>query len=147
MINQGDAWIFQTDDGGDIEIKVGVVTLRPGLDSSVYLSLFGGNLEDDGRPTNPRRWWGNLSETLDSRQYIGRLEDVLTRLPPVPFNLARYEDAAKQDLEWLTAERVASSVTVAASIPALNSVRIIVTIIADGQESDFEFTANWRASV
>lgn len=147
MINQGDVWIFQTDDGGDIEIEAGTVTLRPGLGSAAYLSLFGGNIEDDGRPSNPLRWWANLSENEESRQYVGRLETALTTLAPVPFNLLRYEDAAKQDLKWLLSDKVASSVSVTASIPALNSVRILVDVIADGQEGQFEFTANWRASV
>lgn len=143
---QGNIRIFQTDDGGEIDIENGILAADGGLDSMAYLCLFGGNEEDDGRDENPRKWWGNLTEQDTARHYVSRTDEILLRCDPIPANLKRVEDAALQDLGVFLSAGVASSVTVAASIPALNSIRIAVTIEADGAEQQFEYVENWRAS-
>lgn len=134
--------IFQTPDGGEINVENGEPEQSSGLDSAVYLSLFGGNKEDDGAPNGRQQWWGNDGEPPE-QQYRARLQHFLRRLPPVPANLRRLESAAREDLEWLTQVGAASSVDVSASMPALNTVAIDVTI--DGSEA-VRYTENWRAA-
>lgn len=143
---QGNIRIFQTDDGGEVSIVNGIFAADGGLESMAYLCLFGGNEEDDGRAENPRKWWGNLTEPDQSRHYVSRTDEMLLRCDPLPANLKRVEDAALQDLGVFLSAGIASSVAVAASIPGLNSIRIVVTIEADGTEQQFEFVENWRAS-
>lgn len=142
-----DVWLQQTLNDGDITVENGVVALSAGLETAVYLSLFGGNEDDDGRPDNPRNWWGNLSETDLSRQYRSETQFLLQGLPATTGNLRRLEDAAVRDLAWLLTEQVASSVQVSAGIPAINRVRLLVVIEAQGEESRFAFVENWKASV
>ena len=60
---QGDVSLFQTNDDGNIEVEGGIVTMGGGLETSAYLSLFGGNEDDDNRTDNPANWWGNIDET------------------------------------------------------------------------------------
>jgi phage gp46-like protein len=146
-MQQGDVKLFQTNDDGDISVVNGVVEMSGGLETAAYLSLFGGNEDDDGSADSTMRWWGNLSETEASRKYVSETQHLLTAIPAVSANLLRIEDAARRDLNWFITDRIASSVTVRASVPALNRVAISVTIIAQGEESTFNFTENWRATV
>lgn len=141
-----DVLLFQTDDNGEIEIEGGLVTLTPGLDTSVYLSLFGGNWKDDGSQNNRQTWWGNLDESDPSKRYRSETQYLLGTIPAIPSNLRRIEDAAGRDLQWLLDESVASSVTVSASLIGLNRVKIEIVIRAEGDESQFNYTENWRAS-
>jgi phage gp46-like protein len=146
MEQQGDVILFQTDDDGEITIEGGLVEMSGGLETAAYLAMFGGNEDDDGRDNNPANWWGNVDENIPARQYHSETQNLLQSLPATSGNLRRIEDAANRDLEFFTAESIASSVTVAASIPALNRVRIVVDIEANGEESQFTFTENWKAS-
>lgn len=146
MAQQGDVKLFQTNDDGDISVVNGAVEMSGGLETAAYLSLFGGNEDDDGRPDNPANWWGNLDEVDPVRQYRSETQNLLQGIPATSANLRRIEDAVVRDLTWFLDERVASSVAVEASIPAVNRVQITVNIEANGEESSFEFTENWKAT-
>ncbi len=146
MAQQGDVTLFQTDDDGEITVTGGLVEMSGGLETSAYLSLFGGNEDDDGRAENSANWWANIDEGETARQYRSETQNLLQSLPAIPANLRRIEDAAGRDLAWFLEENVASSVTVAASMPGLNRVRIVIDIEANGEESQFEFTENWKAT-
>lgn len=141
-----DVLLFQTDDNGEIEIEGGRVTLSPGLDTAAYLSLFGGNWKDDGSQNNRQTWWGNLDETEPSKRYRSETQFLLGTIPAISRNLRRIEDATTRDLQWLLDESVASSLTVSASLIGLNRVKIEIVIRAEGDESQFSYTENWRAS-
>ena len=132
-----DVRLFQTPDGGDIAIEGGQLDMTPGLDTAVYLSLFGGNV--DGV-----EWWGNLGETEPGRRYIGETQRILQTLPGIPANLLRLEDAARRDLKWMLDTGAATEIEAVARIPALNSVLLSVTINGD---TTLEFSENWKASV
>lgn len=141
-----DVLLFQTPDNGDMEIEGGLVTLTPGLDTAAYLSLFGGNWKDDGSQNNRQTWWGNLNEAEPSKRYRSETQFLLGTIPAIPRNLRRIEDAATRDLQWLLDEPVASSLTVSASLIGLNRVKIEIVIRAEGDESQFSYTENWKAS-
>lgn len=141
-----DVLLFQTSDNGEIEIEGGLVTLTPGLDTAAYLSLFGGNWKDDGSQNNRQTWWGNLGEPDPVQRYRSETQYLLGTIPATSRNLRRIEDAAARDLQWLLDESIASSLTVSASLIGLNRVKIEVIIRADGDESQFNYTENWRAS-
>ena len=143
---QGDVLLFQTPDDGDICVVGGIVAMSGGLETAAYLSLFGGNSDDDGRDESSATWWGNLNETGDSRRYRSETQNLLRAIPSIPANLRRIEDAARRDLAWFLTDNVASKITVAVSMPGLNKIRIIIDIEAVGEESQFDFVENWRAS-
>ncbi len=143
---QGDVLLFQTDDDGDINVSGGIVEMSGGLDTAAYLSLFGGNEDDDGRDDNAFTWWGNLDEIDPARRYRSETQNLLRSLPATTGNLRRIEDAASRDLAWFLEERVASSVAVVVSIPAINRVKIAIGIEARGEESRFEFVENWKSA-
>ncbi len=141
---QGDVLIYQGNDGGEINVDGGIVELSAGLESAAYLSLFGGNEDDDGRAGNPRQWWGNLTENEPERQYRSETQYLLGSLPPIPANLRRIEDAARRDLAWFVSAGAASAVSVSASMPSLNTVRLVVQFTADDTPPALEFIENWK---
>ncbi|MBW1725989.1 MAG: phage GP46 family protein [Deltaproteobacteria bacterium] len=138
-MQQGDVLLFQTNDNGDITVTNGLVEMSGGLETASYLSLFGGN-EDDSN------WWGNNDEIDTASQYHSETQELLRSIPSTSGNLIRIKDAAERDLAWFIDKKVASSITVAINIPALNKVKIIITITAQGDESTFEFVENWKIS-
>lgn len=146
-MQQGDVLLEQTNNDGEITVTGGVVEMSGDFRTAAYLSLFGGNEDDDGRSDNGGTWWGNKLETDPVFKYVSKTQNLLQSIPAVSANLLRIEDAAKVDLGWFLTKGIASELTVAASIPALNRVRITVTIEAHGEESSFSFTENWKAGV
>lgn len=146
MTQQGDVKLFQTTDEGEITVENGLVEMSGGLETSAYLSLFGGNEDDDGLQDSSATWWGNLDETETAREYRSETQNILRALPSTPSNLKRVKAAAERDLSWLLSENVASSVVVAVSMPGVNKIKLVIDIEARGEESRFEFVENWKAT-
>lgn len=142
-----DVLMFQTVDGGEIEIIGGRVTADNPPATAAYLSLFGGN-ERDGNiaATDELQWWGNLIEDDQSRIYRSETQHLLRSLPAVTSNLARIDDAASRDLAWMVAE-LDATITVASSIPALNRIKIAGTIEILGRVYTFSFVELWETGV
>lgn len=143
---QGDVHLFNTPDGGDINVELGVVEMGGGLETAVYLSLFGGNEEDSTREGDDRTYWGNRMETETQFRLRSQTQYELARLPAVPYNLRRIEDAARRDLAWMLDAEAATAIEITASIPALNRVKLVITIEASGETSEIAFTENWQAA-
>ncbi len=141
---QGDVLLRQTQNDGDISVENGLVAMSGGLETTVYLSLFGGNEDDDGSEDSPANWWGNLDETQPEREYHSETQNLLQAIPATAANLRRIEDAARRDLAWMVTIGAATETTVVATIPALNRVRL--TIDVDG-DTTLEFVENWQAAV
>lgn len=145
MTQQGDVKLIQTVDGGEISIVNGVTEMSGGLETSVYLALFGGNEDDDGSNDNVFSWWGNKGKVL-AEQYHSKTQYLLQSLPATSSNLLLLEDAVLLDLAYLTDLNIASSVEVTISIPTVNAVNIKIIIEAEGIETEFNFTENWKVN-
>lgn len=144
---QGDVALKQTPDGGDFNVENGIVEMCPGLEVAAYISLFGGNIEDDGSLNNPKQYWGNVIENEPVKQLRSRTQFLVKSLPLTSANLRRVEEAARNDLQWFLDGRIASELEVVATVPALNKLQIDIAINAYGIEQNFTFTENWGASV
>jgi len=145
IIYDGDVLLYQSLDGGEINYINGQPEMTGGFETAAYLSLFGGNKNDDGSKDNSFTWWGNVDEEDPDKRYISRTQYILQGLPATVGNLRRLEEAVRLDLNWFLTSKIASSVEVEAVIPDINKVNISVTIKAEGKESQFNFTENWRA--
>lgn len=137
-----DVRLYQTDDGGEIDIVNGQILLsKDGLETAAYLSLWGGNEDDGGGTADERRqWWANFQEPDPSRRYRSETQSLLRSIPLIPANLRRLEEAAGRDLAWFTDSKLATAVAVRATMPALNTVHFDVKIEIDGRVFPFEFT-------
>lgn len=129
-----------------IEVLNGLMTMTPDFDTAVKLSLFGGAKTDSGATGSRETWWGNLTEQSAESKYVSRTQFVLNTTAATSGNLPIIEDAVRQDLAWFLTTGTASSVDITVSIPSPSKVRIEGTIRADGLESSFSFTENWKAS-
>ena len=145
-MQQGDVLLFQTNDDGNIIVENGIVEMSGGLETAAYLSLFGGNEDCNGLAACPFSWWGNSNENDESKKQISETQFLVESLPAASNNLRRVEDAALRDLSWFIRDNIASSVSVVASIPMVNLVKLVVKINAEGLESTFEFVENWKAA-
>lgn len=134
-----DVLMTQTPDGGELQIFNGQIVMSQGLETAAYLSVFGGNVDDSGLDADlPKTWWANRAQTDPTLQYRSQLQHALATLPLTPANLSAFEDAASADLAWFT-DSVADSIAVVATMPALDTVNIAVSIEIDGVTSKFTF--------
>jgi phage gp46-like protein len=141
---EGTIDLRQTSDGGDIAFVDGAAVQCSGLSPAAYLSLFGGNEDDAGGRDTSRQWWGNL---IGEDTYRSETQNLLRSMPATSGNLRKVEAAALRDLAWLVSSGAADSVTVAASIPALNALHVDVAVTAEGKQTKYTYSENWAASV
>jgi len=144
MSQRGDVLLYQSNDGGEINVEAGLIEMSGGLETALYLSLFGGNEDCSGRETCPFTWWGNRDEIDPALMYKSETQFLLKELPATTGNLGRIEQAVKRDTKWLIDKKVASSVIISVTIPAINSINISVDIEAQGILSSFDFVENWK---
>lgn len=140
MMQQGDVLLYQTNDDGNIDVVDGLIRMTGGLDTSCYLSLFGGNEQDDGIDQNPVQWWGNFSETDAAKKQRSETQHLLRSIPATTNNLQRIRQAVERDLAWLSAEGVARELVVTVTMPAVNKVGINIDVDGFG----VEFVENWK---
>lgn len=130
--------LYQTPDDGDIGVNAGLVQMDGGLQTAVFVSLFGGNEDDSGGEKDPNSWWGNIRQ---NRKYRSETQYLLNTTPPSSANLKRIEDAAKRDLAWMLSDNVATDIRARVTIPAYNSVMITINVDND----EFAYSENWSA--
>ncbi len=137
MLQQGDVHLCQTDNDGDITVVDGIIEMRDGIETTVYLALFGGNNNDSGGTS--RQWWGNLSENEPAKRYTSETQYLLETIPPISSNRQRIEDAIRRDLQFLLTEGIATTIEVSATLPSINNILIDVQI----DDERLSFTEDW----
>ena len=126
-IDNDSALVSATDVGGNIEITVGLVRRSGGLSGAVYISLMGGNDEDEGEPTPAKSWWGNVLEADPSLRIRGRFATLVRGLPLTGPNLNRAVAAAEADLAWLVTSGVATFTSPSTSRTSTAAARLSAT--------------------
>ena len=138
-----DVLLYETNDGGEVVVEVGELALDYGLETAVYLSLFGGNEDDGGdRASESKQWWGNLAEPDSRRHLRSETQHLLRTLPPTEANLLRVQDAMGRDLAWMQ-ESLGAEVTAVATLTGPNSVRLTITIVVDGSTTPVVLEPHW----
>jgi len=136
-----DMLLKQTPDGGECVVANGQLLMTDGLETTVYLSLFGSNSDDSGLPADDAiEWWGNKVESDPARKQRGQLQHLLNTLPVTPANLQRFEEAATADLAWLVTAGIADSSAVIATIPGVNKLLLAVALVVNGKTVAFKLT-------
>lgn len=141
---EGDVLFFDTLDGGEISVENGLIECDKGFKTAVYLSLFGGNKEDDGRIKNTKTWWGNMLDTPTDEKMVSRFQNVISSLPLNSKNIKMAEDAAKDDLQWMIENGIADLIET--EIIVLNKKEIVlkIKILHDGETvEDSLYSLQW----
>ena len=150
MIGQGDILIKSTNDGGEIEIKDDFFVMETGFRSATYISLFGGNIKDNGTDaTKNKSWWGNqLVPNEPNKKIVSRTMAIIKGFPATPANLRKVELTAIDDLAWFKSEKICDTIIVVGSIPSKNRLELHVQMLQDGKKlEDYKFIENWGDAV
>lgn len=144
---EGDVLLEDDNDGGEIEIDDGLVICDRGFSTAVYISLFGGNDDDDGKVENDKTYWGNLlQDTKANEKAVSRFQNIIKSLPMSVKNIKLAVAAAGIDLAWMKDEGIADAVLISSSVTRKNTLNLIVKVNKDGTTlSKSEFAIHWEA--
>lgn len=129
----------------NLQLKDGDFEGDEGLETAVTISLFSDKrvtAEELPAPQTDRKgWWGDMFPDIDQDQ-IGSKLWTLARSKRVVETLRRTEDYAREALQWLIEDGVASRVTVAAEFQGeISEGRWVLSVIIarpSGEESRFQ---------
>ena len=144
---QGDVSLCQADDGGEINVTDGIVTMSGGLETAFYLSLFGGNIDDDVSNATISQWWGNGLETDNAFRYRSETQYLMSRLFPSSANLLLIEEAANRDVAWAKEKNLVTYIRATATIPEFNKIQIDLEANVVGEETTISFLENWKTDI
>ena len=147
IIQQGDVFLCDGPDGGELNFVDGVIEMRGSLYTSAYLSLFGGNDEDLGEDNATLQWWGNIDDVQPARRYRSRFQQILKGTPASSANILALTKGAEDALAWMITEGAASDINVEITIPGYNKVQVDIAINAIGNPEAFTFFANWKRDI
>lgn len=136
-----DVYIYQTDDGGTVNVNNGTAQMTDSPASAVYLALFGGNEDDPAESDTSRQFWGNTIEVDTQKHYRSKTQHLLQRLPAIPANIPRIKAAVEQDIADLVDTEVLVDPEVTVTIPRLNTVRIVL----DSATGPLVIVSPWEA--
>jgi len=144
---EGDLLLRDTPDGGDIVIFDGLISSDRALDTAVYLSLFGGNQEDNGKVKNRKTWWGNtLRGVSESQKLVSRFQAIIFGLPMTTKNIMSAEEAAKLDLQWMIDEKLADEILADGRAVSNSRFHLKIQILLKGKTVySNTFAMLWRA--
>jgi len=146
---QGDLFLEDTPDGGDIRIENDFFVNDRSFNTAVYLSIFGGNKDDNGKVKNKKTWWGNtLDGVSENEKLVSRFQAVIISMPMTSKNIAEALGAAALDLQWIKDEGIGDEVIVTGSAIARNKFTLKINILAKGKSIyDNNFALFWKAGV
>jgi phage gp46-like protein len=149
QIFEGDLLLEDTPDGGDIKIENDLFVSDMSFNTAVYLSLFGGNKNDNGKVKNKFTWWGNtLAGISESEKLISRFQSIIFGLPMTTKNIQSAENAASLDLKWVVDEGIGDKRIIFGQAVTRNKFALTVNILSK-KESVYKntFTLLWQAGV
>jgi len=138
------------DQGGEWLVAGPSLADDDGLETAVVLSLFTDRVATEGdtsvEPTARRGWWGDAYPEVDGDRIGSRLW-LLAREKQTPAVLARAELYAREALQWLVDDGVASAVDVSAEQVSLGVLGLAITITRSAQPVlRFRFDSFWKGA-
>lgn len=128
--------------GFDIEIKNGDLVSDDGLETAVAISLFTDRrINDEQLPQgtkDKKGWWGDLHAEVDGDKIGSRLW-LLAREKRTTEVLRKAEDYAKEALNWLVEDGVATSIIATASYNDSKFLLLAIDVVKPaGRSSRFQ---------
>ena len=131
LIFEGDILLIDTEDGGELVIENGLIKSDIQFSTAVYLSLFGGNVDDPGKTNTKRSWWGNLFALTESEKIRSRFQYIINGFPMTVKNIREAEEAARLDLDWMIKEEIADKINIEGRSINQNNFELRVEILKD----------------
>ena len=132
---------------GGIQIIRGKIATDHTLETPIYLSLFGGNIEAQTTSTrNPAGvenldWFGNLYQQKQGFPlFNSSFEKILRNTVLISGNIKVFQKAIAEDLDWLVKRKIAKSISSAITITGRNSMTIEITVVKpDNTENKYQY--------
>jgi len=139
-----DLVIYETGDGGDLNLVNNDLELTHTLFYQVYMALFGGNIEQDTDSKiegleQRHDWWGNAMLPIEN-QFNSKTERELRNIIISGSSLQNLESIVKKDLAYF---RPYGDISVQVSMIDYNKIEIgIIIIEPSGAERKMKFLWN-----
>lgn len=133
-LREGDIYLFDTLDGGEILIKNGEPEMDGGFESAVYLSYF-------GQSKTP--WWAN-EHLNESEKITSQFYPFILGTPKTTQSINKAEELASQDVQWFVDEGICDNISVEIKSLSANSVSLETTLLANKNILfKNEYQVNW----
>lgn len=135
---------------GDLSVSGGDLLRDDGLETAVSLSLFTDrratrDLMPDVRDVDLRGYWGDVATVVEGDQ-TGSLLWTLAREKETAQTLARARQYARDALQWMLDDKVASKIEVAASYVARCVMMLTIDLYRPGlQPVRYRYDFEWAA--
>lgn len=144
-----DVEVVETGNGGDLLKRGNDLGMVYSIENMVYLSLFGGNVEQDTPTTRPEAqqafdWWGNallMGEEPDT-QFNSRTERTLRQVALNGQGRQAIQQAINDDLKHM---QPYADITVQVTIVAVDRVRIGIRVKRPDNLESTELVYIWDA--
>tara|TARA_R110000850_G_scaffold78869_2_gene170323 strand:- start:2603 stop:3082 length:480 start_codon:yes stop_codon:yes gene_type:complete len=143
-----DILIYESGSGGEMEILNSDLVLTETIFQTIYLALFGGNIEFNTIANSPKSverldWWGNelLNPNESSKWFNSDTERVLTNVAINSQGRQLIEQAVKNDLEFLND---VVEITIDVSITSIDTVKISIFISEFENQSNRQLEMVWN---
>lgn len=119
----------------DIDVQNEDLQIEDDLETAILISLF-----TDQRVGGERGFWGN---SLDGDNWGSKIW-TLTREKLTEETRSKFQEYAKDSLQWLIDDKVAKSIKLQSEIVKPESIHLLVEIIRpDGSTVGFRFNTIW----
>lgn len=134
------------ENGGNLILSGGDLLVGNGLTSAAILSLWGGNLDDDGLPgSDAVQYWGNRIGRNPQEWLRSETQKLLTSIPATSGNLLRVQDAVVRDLSWMIPDLV-SEMSVEIALTGVKRINITIDLTVNGEDQQIQLTREWTGT-
>ncbi len=134
--------------GGELILNGGDLLVGNGLLTATVLSLWGGNLEDDGLPgSDSVQFWGNNIGQDPNESLRSETQRLLTSIPATSSNLLRVQDAIVRDLSWMIDEEIVKEYEIEIALTGVKRIGITINFTVNGETYELQFTREWTGQV
>ena len=131
-VQSGDLRLIPSIDGARVDFSGGQPLMDQGLETAVYISLFGVD------------YWGNALEE-PGIQLQSRIPEIVARSTVSNRARLEIEQAATDSLAWMLTEGVAAGVQASAIITGVSTVELTVTIEQPSAPREvLRYQINWQ---
>ena len=133
-LREGDLYVYQTPDGGEIKNVLGEPVMDGGLENAVYLSLFAS--ETGGHWMNE---YLSEDEKIECRFY-----SYVKGAPKTASTMTRAEDLALLDLAWMIRVQLADEINATITSADAMTATILVEVKKNGTVVlSTQYNVNW----
>ncbi|MBP7735959.1 MAG: phage GP46 family protein [Spirochaetes bacterium] len=120
-LRQGDLYVYDTADGGEITVRNGEPVMDGGLENAVYLSLFG--------HADDLLWMNEYFE--ESEKMSGEFNKFVSGSVLTAGSVMQAEEVAKKALKWMIEAEICDTIEASVTVTGKSQSRITIELLKD----------------